>query len=112
MKDQTQPIAELDRLREIGQRIRQEYGAERVLLYGSVARGEAGPSSDVDILVVAETEEEFHERIASVLRLVRDLRRHLPLSPLVLTPEEMEERLRQGDPFIAEILQSGKDLLS
>jgi len=48
--------------------------------------------------------------MASVLRLSRDLRAGLPLSPMVLTPEEVEQRLARGDQFVADILSSGVEI--
>lgn len=57
----------------------------RAYLYGSFARGDSGPDSDIDCMVVAETELPFPERG----RLFDDLRDRLPsLEILVYTPEE------------------------
>ncbi len=99
-----------ERLRKISQRLKKEYHAERVILFGSHAKGEATEDSDVDILVIAPTEERFFERMATVLRLVRDLYNGLALSPIVLRPEEVEQRLRAGDQFIEQILKEGLEL--
>ena len=38
-------------LREASPELRREFGVRRLALFGSFARGEAGPDSDVDILV-------------------------------------------------------------
>jgi len=38
------------------------------------------------------------------------MHRSLPLEPLVLTPQEVENRLAVGDQFIAEIMKKGKVL--
>jgi predicted nucleotidyltransferase len=96
-----------DRIRRIGERLRKEYGAEEVILFGSHATGDASEDSDVDLLVVAPTTERFLERMATVKRLIRDLRRGLPVAPIVLTTEEMADRKRAQDPFIREILETG-----
>ena len=97
-------------LKTIGKKIKQEYRAERVILFGSHARGDATEDSDVDLLVVAPTKERFFERMASVRRLIRDLRDGLPVSPIVLTPGELEKRRQAGDPFVREILETGVSL--
>jgi predicted nucleotidyltransferase len=97
-------------LESIAARLRQEYGAERVLLFGSAARGEAGPDSDVDLLVVKPTTEEFFHRLGSVQRILRHHRHGLDISPIVLTPAELRARLDKGDHFIQEILATGVDL--
>ena len=98
------------RLQTIGKKIKKDYRAERVILFGSYAKGDATEDSDVDLLVVAPTKERFFERMASVRRLIRDLRAGLPVSPIVLTPGELEKRRRAGDPFVQEILQTGVSL--
>jgi len=99
-----------DRLKEIADRLRRDYHAERVILFGSYARGEATEDSDVDLLIIAPTKERFFERMATVLRLVRDLYNGLALSPIVLSPEEVTQRLKMGDQFIQSILEEGVEL--
>jgi uncharacterized protein len=98
------------RAKAIAERLKEQYGAQRVLLFGSVARGEAARHSDIDLLIVAPSDEPYHLRMLTVLRLVDDLSRDLALSPIVLTPDELRKRLAIGDPFIGEIVRSGRDL--
>lgn len=98
------------RLKTIADRLRRDYGALRVILFGSAARGEATEHSDIDMLVIAETSERFYERGASVLRTVRELSYGLPLAPIVLTTKELQSRLDRGDQFIAEVVGTGVDL--
>jgi len=95
------------RLKAIANRLRERYGAQRVILFGSAARNELTEHSDIDLLIIAVTTERFYERMASVLATVRDLSRGMPLSPLVLTPEELADRLDRGDQFVREIVHSG-----
>ncbi|HUF42028.1 MAG TPA: nucleotidyltransferase domain-containing protein [Verrucomicrobiae bacterium] len=97
-------------LHAIGRKIKKEYRAEKVILYGSYATGKATRDSDVDLLVVAPTKERFFERMASVRRLIRGLRDGLAVSPIVLTPGELAKRRAAGDPFVSEILQTGVSL--
>ena len=98
------------KLKQIADVLREEYHAQRVILFGSVARGEAGPDSDIDLLVSAPTSERFYDRLASVRRLLRPVAAGLPVSPIVLTPAEIDVRVRRGDQFVKEILSSGVDL--
>ena len=99
-----------EQLKKIADRLKRSYRAEKVILFGSYAMGEATEDSDVDILVISPTKERFFERMASVRRLIRDLRNGLPVAPIVLTPEEIEERKKMGDQFITEILENGLTL--
>lgn len=99
-----------ERIKEISARLKKEYHAEKVILYGSYARGEATEDSDIDLFIIAPTIERFFERMATVVGTVRDLRRGLPLSPIVLTPKEVEERMKRGDQFIKEILEEGVEI--
>ena len=99
-----------EQLDELVRRIVEAVHPLAVILFGSAARGEMGPDSDLDLLVIAPSRERFFDRMASVLRLSRDLRAGLPLSPVVLTPEEVEQRLARGDQFVADILSSGVEI--
>ncbi|MFQ5846397.1 MAG: nucleotidyltransferase domain-containing protein [Candidatus Methylomirabilales bacterium] len=97
-------------LGRIADRLKRQYSAERVIVYGSVVRGEATIHSDIDLLVVAPSTEKGYQRMAAVKALVRDLSRGLPLSPIVLTPEELKQRLSDEDPFVGGIVDAGVEL--
>lgn len=97
-------------LKAIADPLRDRYGAERVLVYGSVARGTPTEHIDIDLLVVAPTTERFFERMGSALAVVRDISRGLPLAPIILTQEELDLRLQRCDHFIQDILDTGVDL--
>ena len=99
-----------ERLQKISERLKKEYHAEKVILYGSYARGEATEDSDVDLFIIAPTKERFFERMATVKSVVHDLRWRLPFSPIVLTQAELEERKKVGDQFIEEILENGIEI--
>ena len=70
------------------------------LIFGSVARGEETASSDVDLLIIgdvgfAETVKALH---AAELTISREI------NPLVLNPWEFNERIKNRDPFVQELL--------
>lgn len=94
-------------LGRIAERLRRRLGAEKVIAYGSVAKGEATRDSDIDLLVIAPGSEKAYLRMARVLEAVRDLSRGIPLSPIVLTSEEVEERMARGDAFLRQIFGEG-----
>lgn len=97
----------IKRLRMISSHLKQEYKAERVILFGSYAKGKPTEDSDIDLLVISETNEGFYKRMASVRGIIRDLRNGLPIAPIVLTSQEIEGRLEMGDQFIKEIIEEG-----
>lgn len=63
-----------------------------VILFGSYAEGRAGGESDVDILVVADTDRPFH-LAAQLMPAVRDLFAGRRADVVVITPADWE-RLR------------------
>lgn len=96
-------------LQTISERIKKHY-ASKVILYGSYAKGDATEDSDIDLLIIASTEEKFFERMATVRRILRDLRQGIPISPIVFTREEIKKRISKGDQFIQNILERGVEL--
>jgi hypothetical protein len=78
---------------------------QEVWLFGSFATGEVHEGSDIDLVIVGDFRERFHERIGRILALT-----DLPIEPLVYTREEFEAMKREDNPFIGEVLRTGKPL--
>jgi|688.fasta_scaffold401348_2 predicted nucleotidyltransferase len=97
-------------LREIVNHLVTDYKPAQIILFGSFARNDAHGDSDIDLLIIKETDESPLERRVHVRRLVAQPERRIPFSPLVLTPVELEQRLALGDPFYRDILRQGKVL--
>jgi len=98
-------------LSQIVDDIKAKYNPEKVILYGSFAYGTPDESSDIDLLIIKETSERPLDRMTLIHRLV-DIRdsSYPALSPIVLTPDEIKQRLEIGDQFIEEILTRGEVL--
>ncbi len=90
------------------QRIVNALHPEKIILFGSYAYGDPTYDSDVDLLVIMETEAKPSERYLAVSRLLRP--RPFPVDILVRTPLEIDRALKLGDFFIEEILTQGRVL--
>jgi uncharacterized protein len=78
---------------------------EKIILFGSYAYGSPTPDSDVDILVIIETNLPIKERSWQVSRLL--LPRPFPIDILVKTPQEIIEAIESRNAFIQEIISKG-----
>jgi len=92
-------------LDNIVNRLKQYYEPEQIILFGSYAYGNPTDESDLDLLIIKETQEPILARWARVRKLVSDLRKGFAFSPIVITPSEFENRLRKNDSFFEEILK-------
>lgn len=92
------------------ERLKEMYRPEKIILYGSYAYGMPDKESDIDLFIIKETKERPIDRRITVRRLVSDIRRKIPFSSLVITPEELSQRLEMGDDFFIEITNRGKVL--
>jgi predicted nucleotidyltransferase len=100
-------VVTIGRIEEFGRRIGREFGAEKVVLFGSYARGTVTEDSDVDLLVVVR----FDGRsVDKSVEIRMKLRPAFAVDLLVRTPENVRERLAMGDGFMHEILGQGKVL--
>ena len=77
-------------IREMVHRIVEHFDPERIILFGSQARGEAGPESDVDLLVVMPVQGSKREKQLEIRALLRGIR--LAKDIVVSRPEEFARR--------------------
>lgn len=91
-------------------KIVERYKPEKVILFGSLARGEFGNGSDIDLLIIKNSDKKRPFRIKDVFTAIRSLDRSYSLDVLVYTPEELEKRVFLGDYFINRVLAEGKVL--
>ena len=97
-------------LEDIVQRLNRSYRPDKIILYGSYAHGNPTSDSDIDLLIIKDTSKRRVDRFVEVKQIIYQPGRGVPISPLVYTPEEIEERLKMGDDFVAEILARGRVL--
>jgi len=97
-------------IQEIVQKIVAGYAPQKVILFGSYAYGEPREDSDIDLLIIKDTDKRPIERWMEVKRLLRDRSRTASVSPLVYTLRELERRLAIKDFFIQEVLEKGQVL--
>ena len=105
-REVTRTVA-MEEIERFGRQVGEEFGAERVILFGSYARGNAGPDSDVDILVIGPFGGRSVDRSVEIRM---KLRPGFPMDLLVRTPEKVRERVEMGDCFMRDILDQGKVL--
>ena len=73
-------------------------------LFGSYAKGQADAYSDLDLIVVADSERRFVRRFEDFPELDE---LGLPVELLVYTPEEFAQLLQEERPFLQDVLEYG-----
>lgn len=101
----TGPLAHLD---EIVRRIVEVAQPDRIILFGSAARGDMGPDSDIDLLVI-KAEVPHRRKLAQAIDL------HLfgvpgPVDIIVVTPEDIERFGHKVGSIIRPALEEGKEI--
>lgn len=71
-------------------RIVREFDPERIILFGSHARGDAGPDSDVDLLVVMPVKGDKRKKQVEIRVVLHDV--GIPKDIIVTTPEDFAWR--------------------
>jgi predicted nucleotidyltransferase len=99
-------------LRAMAAAIRAEIPGAEVRLFGSRARGEARPDSDVDLLITApDAWLAEHDRWGVLGRLWRRLADHrIPVDLLLYSCSQVEERSGWRDHVIARAFREGRVL--
>jgi predicted nucleotidyltransferase len=95
----------LEAIQAVVARIAARFQPEKIILFGSYAYGTPQPGSDVDLLVVMETE--LAPRLQR--RQISEFLSPKPFSMdlIIRTPENLAWRLEEGDFFLREIVRRG-----
>ncbi len=97
-------------LREAVKRIIKVFNVKAIILFGSRARGDWGPWSDYDLLIIGDFRERYLDRLKRILDVIGDI--PIPIEPHPYTMEEALNMLRRGNPTIADALEEGVILYS
>jgi predicted nucleotidyltransferase len=108
MPDTAYPPVTDELLAEIVRRVRAVGAPRAVVLFGSRARGDARPDSDLDLLIVEESDQPRFKRSGRYRRALRGL---FPAKDIVVwTPGEIEEWRDVPNAFVTSILAEGRVL--
>ena len=97
-----------DCIKVMAERIVRDYDPVKIILFGSHARGEAGPESDIDLLVVLPEVANKRQAAVEIRRLLTDL--PVPKDIVVTTPEEIARRGDLVGTVLRPALREGKVL--
>jgi predicted nucleotidyltransferase len=93
---------------EAARRIAQAAPGARVILFGSQARGEAGPDSDVDLLVIEPRVDDRFTEIVRLQRVLAPLR--LPADVVVVSEAHVQEWGDVQNTMLHDALREGQVL--
>lgn len=92
-------------IRAAARKIAERFHPQRIILFGSYARGDANRHSDVDLLVLMKGRgRRVHDKAIDI-SLAIDF--GFPIDLLTRSPEEFKRRIGWGDYFLKEIDEKG-----
>jgi uncharacterized protein len=101
-------MASLNDIQQLVNDIAREFHPEKIILFGSHARGDAGPDSDVDLMVIIDSNEHPSRTAAEITHRVHPGRYALDL--IVRSPQMVCARLQMNDWFLHDVMREGRIL--
>lgn len=101
-------MIEFDKISAIVEKIAQAYKPEKIILFGSYAMGNPNNSSDLDLLIIKNTELPRPERTMQVRKLIYGA--SIPIDLMVYTQKEIDETKDDKFSFVFQVLKNGKTL--
>jgi predicted nucleotidyltransferase len=99
-------------LKEMTDTIVREVNPRQIILFGSYARGDARPDSDLDFLVVEDGPFDAQRSRRAAMTRLCDIMfdYYIPIDFLIFTPEEMEKWKDAKNHVVAHALSEGRIL--
>lgn len=92
---------------QVVKQIVEKFKPQKIILFGSYARGNPRPESDVDLLVVMETP---LKDVRQAIEICQQIDYRFGLDLIVHKPKYLAERVKNGDWFLRDVLKEGKVL--
>ena len=102
------PAVSMSEIQSLVDVIAEKFNPDKVILFGSYARGDSRSWSDVDLLVVMDTDKSFNDAAYEVRKTLPD--RSYGLDLLVRPQAEIERRISINDWFLKEVVEEEKVL--
>jgi len=95
-------------IRQAVDRIAAQFQPDKIILFGSQARGQGGPDSDADLLVVMPVAGSKRQQAVQIDLAMEGV--PIPIDLIVVTPEEVQKYREAAGTIIGEALREGKVL--
>lgn len=97
-----------DKIEEITNFIAEKFSPEKIILFGSYAADNPKADSDLDLLVIKETDKPKHHRSFDIRKSLIGTK--IPIDILVYTPKEFVERSTDRSSFLFNALKTSRVL--
>ena len=95
-----------NKISEVVDRIAHKFNPDKIILFGSYARGISDDGSDLDLLIIQETDLPMHKRGLDIrLSLIGTM---IPIDVLVYTKTEFDEEKKKRYSFINSAIRNSK----
>lgn len=97
-----------NKLNEIIKKIAAKFNPEKIILFGSYATNHTNSDSDIDLLIIKETNQPFHKRSIEIQKsLIGSM---VPMDILVYTASEFEQSQKDCNSFIHSAIKTSSVL--
>ena len=101
-------MIETTKINDIVNRIAVRFNPDKIILFGSYASGNPGNDSDIDLLIIQDTDLPRHKRSFDIQKsLIGSM---IPMDILVYTTKEFEQEKNEKGSFLFSAIRTSKVL--
>jgi predicted nucleotidyltransferase len=101
-------MIDIHKINDVVNRIAFGFNPDKIILFGSYAAGNPNNDSDIDLLIIKDTDLPRHKRSFNIQKLLRGSM--IPIDILVYTQKEFEQEQHNKYSFISSAIKTSKIL--
>ncbi len=101
-------MIETSKIYDIVNRIAAKFNPDKIILFGSYAAGTPNKDSDIDLLIIQDTDLPPHRRSFDIQKLL--IGSMVPMDILVYTNQEFEKEQTERNSFLSNVVKTSKIL--